>query len=318
MLFLTPRHTVIRLSEEIWVNASLFVSCANVCACLFVCAGVLDFMEQMFRSLLQGSRVVKQPLWCAGIFTGIRCWIYVNPFPFFSSKNIHWLTSCFIYIPGIPAKIFSWVSSHLAITAAACLYFTEGADRVLVCLSSRHCNNCALCSSIKCQNIQLISSFYSYLGGCPFPTPTIASQYVLSPFVFAQPVFQPGWYRFFFCQFLSLHYCEKAKPADCRLDSDSFTSLQRVLSIDSLCLNPPLTHLSVSTASLVRQCAPLTWNSWLGCLMGGSRSRNHPSPFGHLFPMKSFRSQGADGCIQFMHLCLGCFLRTVRRKIRII
>lgn len=50
-----------------------------------------------------------------------------------------------------------------------------------------------------------------------------------------------------------------------------------------------------AAVSQARPCVPLTWSSWLACLMGGSRSRNPPSPFGPLLQTKPSPSQGTDG-----------------------
>lgn len=122
-------------------------------------------------------------------------------------------------------------------------------------------------------------------------------------------------YLFFFRHLFLPHPCRKQSPLDAGLTVVSY-QFEVLLSIDSLSLNLPLSHLSVSVSlvSQVRQCVPSTWSSWLRCLMGGSRSRNHLSLFGRLFQMKSSRNQGADGCNHFMHLCSGCYQRTVRRK----
>lgn len=105
----------------------------------------------------------------------------------------------------------------------------------------------------------------------------------------------------------------KQSPLDTGLTSH-FTSAQSTFPINILCFNLPLSHHSVSLVSQVRQCVPLTWSSWRQCLMGGSRSRNHPSLFGHPYQMKSSRNQGADGSNRFMHLCSGCYRRTMRTR----
>lgn len=141
--------------------------------------------------------------------------------------------------------------------------------------------------------------------------------YILTSFL--QSIFQDGYslpYHFFFRDlFFSVTLSESkvcltqdwqsfCMMSECFIKQQS---LSQSTSVSPLCL-------TVSLVSQVRQCAPLTWSIWRRCLMGGSRSRNHPSLSGHLFQMKSSRSQGADGCNQFMQLCSGCYWRTMKRK----
>lgn len=95
-------------------------------------------------------------------------------FPSFQAKIFTDSLPVSFYIPGIPAKIFSWVSSHRAITAAAYLYSAEGVDRVLFCLSSCPCNNFALCSSIKCQNMNSSYPVFNFIWvAVLFPHPQL-------------------------------------------------------------------------------------------------------------------------------------------------
>lgn len=133
---------------------SLFVICANVCACLFVCVWGGGFG-------LHGTDV---PIPIAG-FTGSWTASVVR-WDFYRNSLLDlWECSSLLFKQKYSLTHFlfrfifqefqpkSFHGSHLAITAAAYLYFAEGADRVLFCLSSRLCNNFALCSSIKCQNM---------------------------------------------------------------------------------------------------------------------------------------------------------------------
>lgn len=145
----------------------------------------------------------------------------------------------------------------------------------------------------------------------PVPVLTLTIDFLhLKFFPFSFSIFQYYLPCLFFLSrhLFFLHPCRKVKPTWNRTDSH-FMSVQSVLSIDRLCLNLPLSHLSacVSIVFQVRRCVPSTWSSWLGCSKGGSKSRNHLSLFGRLFQMKSSRSQGADGCNQFMHLCSCCY-----------
>lgn len=105
---------------------------------------------------------------------------------------------------------------------------------------------------------------------------------------------------------LSLQPCWKSKVYLTR-DWQSLCVSSEVLSVSfGLCLTIPV---SVLAAYQARQCAPLTWSSWLPCLMEGLRSRNHQSLFGRLFQRSSSQSQGADGTIHFTHLCADCYQR---------
>lgn len=163
------------------------------------------------------------------------------------------------------------------------------------------------------------SNLSSLLGACPFLALRIDFLYFnffpFSRFTVYFSLEVLSTLSFLFPSLILSAPLSKVKPTWHRTDS-RFISVRSVLSIDSLCLNLPLSHLSVfvSLVYQVQRFVPSTWSSWLRCLMGGSRSRNHLSLFGRLFQMKSSQSQGADGYNQFMHLCSGCYRRTVRRK----
>ncbi len=294
---------------------SLFVAWACVFVCVRVGCGHLQ--EQMFWSLLQGSWAVKQPPWCAGIFYwNVLSGLWEPSHSFFLRGRI--FSESFpmsFYIPGIPAN-----RSYLAIASAPYLFLAQGVDSIFSILSfSLSCLHynflCVWALSVKIRTAQIqfvifsgcLSLFQTHYWLC-FLTLFLfhVSQIYFSVKVLSTLSLPFPW-LILTAQLL------RVKPTWRRTDIH-FLSVQSILSVDSLCLNLSHLSLSVSVVFQDQQCVPSTWSSWRGCLMGGSRSRNHPSLFGHPFQMKSFRSQGADGCNEFMHLCSGCYQRTLKMK----
>lgn len=146
---------------------------------------------------------------------------------------------------------------------------------------------------------------------CWVPCPFLCSQfavYILTSFILfllhiSLSIFQSRYYLpfLFLSPILSAPMPEKSKA--------HLTQDWQLFHISWKCFfnqQSTSTSVSVSLASRVQQCVPLTWSSWLQYLMGGSRSRNQQNLFGRLSQMKSSRSQGAS-CNQFMHLCSGCY-----------
>lgn len=150
---------------------------------------------------------------------------------------------------------------------------------------------------------QPISNLSSLPGVCLFLLSQLTF-YILTLFLFqvSQSIFQPSYnlpHLLFFRHFFFPQPRWNVQPAD----TEPFC-------VSSKCFYQ--SPVSVSVAFQVRRCAPLTWSSWLLCLMEGLRSRNHQSLFGRLFQMKSSQNQGADGGNQFVHLCSSCYQRMIR------
>lgn len=228
---------------------------------------------------------------------------------------------CFIF-PGIPAKIFS--RSNLAIASAPHIYSPPQELTASISSSSFlffRLNNNFLCVQALNVKIRAVQIPFVIFAGCLSLSHAHNWLYFLTllPFftfhsLFFLPVEALSTLSFSFSTSSFFTYSLSAA-----VESKTYLRPDR----QSFCVNltcfmnrRPPSHLPVcvSSVSLARRCAPLTWSSWPACLMGGSRSRSRRSLFGLLFQMKSSRSRGADGCSQFNHLCPGCQWRTLRRK----
>lgn len=261
-------------------------------------------MEQMFCSLLHGLlNSLRGP-------PGLRqecVVVFMRIFSLrFEKQHIQWLISFFVLHPENSREdVFH--GSNLAFTSAAYLFFTKGLDKVFLVTSFLTSQSFSFVFKhySKCQNTSSSNIICNFLW-----VPVHFSHLKLNLNIWTPPS-SFTFHILFRDRVLSFLFCHSAqvKTPGRRLDGH-FKSVQS----DSPCLNLPLSHLSVSTVSQVRRCVPSTWSSWPGCLTGGSRSRNHPSLFGRLFLMKSSQSQGADVCTQCIHLCSGCYRRTVKKK----
>lgn len=272
-------------------------------------------MEQMFRSLLQGSRVVKQPPWCAGIFTGIRCRIYENLFPLLFKQKYsltHFLFR-FIFQEFQPK---SFHGSHLVITAAAYLYFAEGADGVLLCLSSRLCNNFALCSSIKCQNMNSSYCIQFLILSCwPSCSHTHNCLSILSfPFPVCPACFSAGVisnlsFLFLSVSLTALLWKSKARRLQAwqcfRITSKGFINWQPVSQSTS---DSPLGLHSIPGSAV---CA-FDMEQLAGVFDGRFKEQKSPESIWTPVPDEVIPKPRCRW-LYSMHLCLGCFWIPVRR-----
>lgn len=100
--------------------------------------GYGHLLEQMFCSPSQGSRAVKQPPRCTGLFTGTCCWVHFlcrNLPPFFVKGRISSDSfPIWFYGPEIVAKT-SFCGPNLADSSVAYLYFAHRVDSIYLIIS---------------------------------------------------------------------------------------------------------------------------------------------------------------------------------------